>query len=60
MGNERIPYDDYVAGFIAGWQAVRGTAAAIPGIPGCPGIPGNMTPFLIGIKAGLRAAGVSI
>lgn len=52
-----VPHDNYRAGFIAGYQAVKGTAVGIPGIPGRPGTIGNMTPFLMGIRKGIEAAG---
>jgi len=60
MKSDFVPHDSFREGFIVGYQTIRGTSAGIPGIPGQPGTPGNMTPFLIGVKAGLRAAGVDI
>jgi hypothetical protein len=60
MKSDKVPHESFREGFIVGYQTVRGTAAGIPGIPGASGTPGNMTPLLIGVKAGLRAAGVDI
>jgi hypothetical protein len=63
MKSDKVPHESFREGFIVGYQTIRGTAAGIPSIPsqpGTPGTPGNMTPFLIGVKAGLRAAGVDI
>lgn len=60
MKSDRIPHNDFSEGFIVGYQTVRGTTAGIPGTPGTPGTPGNLTPFLMGVRAGLRAAGVNI
>ena len=57
---DTVPHNDFVAGFVAGYQAIKGTSAGLPGIPGQPGTPGNSTPFLEGIKAGLRAAGLNL
>lgn len=55
-----VPHDDYRAGFIVGYQSIKGKNAAIPGIPGQPGTKGNMTPFLMGIRKGLDRAGIKI
>lgn len=55
---DQIPHDDFRAGFLVGWQTVKGTSAGVPGTPGQPGTPGNSTPFLQGVKAGLKAAGI--
>jgi hypothetical protein len=60
MKSDKVPHESFREGFIVGYQTIRGTAAGIPSIPSQPGTPGNMTPFLIGVKAGLRAAGVDI
>ena len=60
MKSANVPHDDFREGFIIGWQTVKGTNAGIPGTPGRPGTPGGSTPFLEGVKAGLRAAGVDL
>ena len=60
MISENVPHRDFRAGFIVGWQLVCGTNSGIPGTPGQPGTPGTSTPFLEGIKEGLRAAGHKI
>jgi hypothetical protein len=46
-------------GFEVGYRAIKGTSAGLPGTPGTPGVPGNSTAFLEGVKAGLKAAGLS-
>ena len=35
--------NDYAAGFEAGYRAIKGTAAGMPGLPGQPGAKGNLT-----------------
>ena len=57
MKSDKVPHNDFKEGFVVGYQLIKGTAAGIPGIPGQPGTVGNSTPFLDGIKAGIRAAG---
>lgn len=51
-----VPDGDFNAGFVVGYQAVKGTAVGIPGIPGSPGAPGNMTAFLLGVRKGIETA----
>lgn len=46
-------------GFEVGYKAVKGVGASMPGTPGFS-VSGGSTAFLEGVKAGLRAAGVSI
>ncbi len=53
-----VPHDDFRSGFVVGFQAIRGTSSAIPAIPAKPATNGNMTPFLMGVRAGLEKAGV--
>jgi hypothetical protein len=60
MSKEHIPHDSYAAGFVAGWQAVHGTYVAIPALPAQPATDPNMTPFLMGVRMGLRVAGFKI
>jgi hypothetical protein len=57
MTSSTVPHNDFNAGFVVGYQLIRGTAVGIPGIPGAPGTAGNTTPFLNGIRAGIKAAG---
>jgi hypothetical protein len=52
--------DDYRSGFIVGFQAIVGTARAIPAIPAQPATRAGMTPFLMGVREGVRRAGVKI
>ena len=46
-------YEEYKAGFIAGFQSVRGKGAAIPAIPAVPAIPGGKTPKQVGFEDGV-------
>lgn len=57
MKSDKIPHNDFNEGFIIGYQVVKGINVGLPGIPGTPGTPGNTTPFLQGIRAGIKAAG---
>ena len=60
MDYSNVPHDDFKEELIAGYQLIRGINAGILGIPGSPGVSGNMTSFLLGIKAGIRAAGAGL
>lgn len=60
MKSDKVPHNDFAEGFKVGYQLIRGINAGMPGIPGQPGTSGNTTPFLEGIKAGIRAAGGSL
>jgi hypothetical protein len=60
MGWSHIDQNDYAAGFEAGYRAIKGTAAGMPGLPGQPGTKGNMTPFLMGVRKGLERAGIGL
>ncbi len=53
-----VPHNDYAAGFKAGFQAIVGTARAIPALPAMPGVRAGMTPFLMGVRKGLERAGI--
>ena len=55
--SDMIPHDDFAEGFKVGYQLIRGINAAVPGVPGAPGTLGNTTRFLLGIRAGIKAAG---
>lgn len=55
--SDKVPHDSFREGFIVGYQVIKGTHVGIPGIPGAPGVPGNTTAFLIGVEAGIEAAG---
>lgn len=55
--SSKVPHDDFAEGFKVGFQLFRGTAIGIPGAPGGPAAPANTTPFLLGIREGIKAAG---
>ncbi len=55
-----VPHDDYRSGFQIGYQAVRGTAVAVPAIPARPATIAGCTPFLMGVRAGIKAAGGTV
>ena len=57
MKSDKVPHGDFREVFIVGYQLIRGVNTGIPGIPGQSGTPGNTTPFLQGIRAGMKAAG---
>ena len=60
LGEDSIPHDDYEAGFAAGYQAIKGTMAMVPLSPLEPLTPLNLTPFLVGVREGLKKAGVDL
>ena len=55
-----VPHADYSTGFKVGYQAIRGTSAAIPAAPARPATVSGMTPFLMGVRKGLESAGVTL
>jgi hypothetical protein len=55
-----VPHDDYRSGFIVGYQAVVGTVRAVPAVPAQTATIANYTPFLMGVRAGVKAAGGSL
>jgi hypothetical protein len=55
-----IPHNDFRSGFIAGFQAIAGTAHTIPAIPAQPVMRSNLTPFLMGLRKGLQRAGIDL
>ena len=55
-----VPHDDYRSGFEAGFQAIAGTARAVPTLPAQPATRAGFTPFLMGIREGLERAGLSL
>lgn len=57
MLSDKIPHDDFAEGFKVGYQSVKGATAALPFTPSSPLVPLGMTPFLLGVQAGIKAAG---
>lgn len=55
--SSRVPHADFREGFTVGFQLVRGTAVALPAAPAEPDAIVDTTRFLLGIRAGIRAAG---
>jgi hypothetical protein len=55
-----VPHDDYQSGFQVGFQAVAGTLPLIPVAPVAPVTLINHTPFLMGVREGVKAAGGSV
>jgi len=57
-----IPHENFSEGFILGCQLIRGidVAVAAPIVPTRLTVPAGMSPFLLGVIAGIRAAGGEI
>ena len=55
-----VPHEDFRSGFIAGFQAIAGTAHTIPVIPTQPVMRSNLTPFLMGVRKGIQRAGIDL
>jgi len=55
-----VPHDDYHSGFLVGFQAVAGTLPNVPVTPAQPVTTVNYTPFLMGVREGVKAAGGSV
>jgi hypothetical protein len=60
MKSANVPHDSFREGFDVGYQLIMGIAVGIPGAPGGPGAHGGTTSFLLGVKAGTRAAGADL
>lgn len=45
---------DYREGFVQGFRAVRGSAAALPAVPAQPATRAGRTPFQMGIIRGIE------
>ncbi len=60
MKSPNVPHDDFREGFLVGYQLVRGVNVGVPGAPGGPGAHGGTSRFLLGVIAGVRAAGGEI
>ena len=58
--SEKVPHDEFNEGFAVGYQLIKGTMVVVPGGPRLTRVDPNSTPFLMGIKAGLSAAGHNI
>ena len=55
-----VPHNDFISGFYVGYQAIMGTARALPALPARPGTRNNSTPFLMGVRLGLERAGIDL
>jgi hypothetical protein len=55
--NSRVPHADFREGIAVGFQLIRGTAVVLPAAPAEPDAVVGTTRFLLGIRAGIEAAG---
>jgi hypothetical protein len=57
-----IPHENFSEGFILGCQLIHGidVTVTIPTLPTRLTVPAGMSPFLLGVIAGIRAAGGEI
>ena len=58
--SDNIPHDSFREGFIVGYQLIKGISVGIPGSPGGTAPHGGTTSFLLGIRAGIAAAGGTV
>lgn len=49
-----VDSNDYREGFIQGFQAIRGSAAALPALPAQPATRAGRTPFQMGLIRGVE------
>jgi hypothetical protein len=49
-----IDDNDYREGFIQGFRAIRGSAAALPAVPAQPATRAGRTPFQMGVVRGIE------
>ncbi len=62
MRSLNIPHENFREGFILGCQLIHGIDVAVttPIVPTRLTVPAGMSPFLLGVIAGIRAAGGEI
>jgi hypothetical protein len=56
----KVPHENFAEGFIVGFQLVQGVDAEAPEVPARPATPRGMSPFLLGVRMGIQAAGAEI
>jgi hypothetical protein len=54
-----IPHENFREGFILGFQLIHGIDVTVtePTVPTRLTVPAGTSPFLLGVRAGIRAAG---
>jgi hypothetical protein len=60
MKSKEVPHGSFREGFVVGYQIIRGASVAVPGSPAGPAPHGGTTSFLLGVEAGVKAAGGEI
>lgn len=60
MAIDKVPHEDFNEGYLVGYQAIKGKNSNPPMAPMQTMAPIGMTPFLMGVRRGLKAAGVEI
>lgn len=56
MRSLNIPHENFREGFIVGFQLIHGINVEVPIEPRGRTLPVGTSPFLLGVKAGIRAA----
>jgi hypothetical protein len=60
MKSDTVPHNSFREGFVVGYQLIRGVSVAVPGSPAGPAPHAGTTSFLLGVEAGVKAAGGEI
>jgi hypothetical protein len=60
MKSPNVPHDSFREGFAVGYQLIRGISVGVPATPAGPAPHGGTTSYLLGVKAGIRAAGAEL
>jgi hypothetical protein len=56
-----VPHNDYTAGFVVGFKAIKGDDARLPVLPVPPRITKlGLTPFEVGVRDGLEHVGIEL
>ncbi|WP_456686872.1 hypothetical protein [Bradyrhizobium sp. P5_C11_2] len=55
--SSRVPHDDFREGFTVGFQLIQGIGVEPPAAPAEPDAVADTTRFLLGVRAGIAAAG---
>jgi hypothetical protein len=57
MKSDAVPHSSFREGFVVGYQIIKGFTVAVPAAPAGPAPHAGTSSFLLGVEAGVKAAG---